>query len=70
MGNVLQTVGQRTDLSDEEDLQYLCLQNSSIFNDSYVSEIFENLPEFDGTILPDDVSILCFGYNQFPKCNF
>lgn len=58
MGNVLDVVKGRSDNSDEEDLEYLCTQNSAIFNDGYLSEIFERLPEFDGTSM-SEVGILC-----------
>jgi hypothetical protein len=53
MGNVLDVVKSKSDNSDEEDLEYLCTQNSAIFNDGYLGEIFESLPEFDGTEIPD-----------------
>ena len=53
MGNVLETGGPQSDATDEEDLVYLCVQNSSIFNDGYLSEVYESLPEFDGTDLPE-----------------
>ena len=53
MGNVLDVVKSKTDNSDEEDLEYMCTQNSAIFNDGFLGEIFESLPEFEGTVIAD-----------------
>lgn len=53
MGNVLDVVKSTSDKEDEEDLEFLAIQNSAIFNDGYLGEIFESLPEFDGTQIAD-----------------
>ena len=34
-----------------DDFSCLEIQNSAIFNDTYVAEIFEQLPEYEGTEL-------------------
>eukprot|EP01041_Mallomonas_annulata_P001367 gene1367-2639_t len=49
MGNVLDV----TVAAGDEDIKWLNVPNSNIFNDSYINGEYENLPKFDGT----DVSI-------------
>ena len=43
MGNVLE-IG-----SNDEDLKWLNLPNSTVFNDAYITSVYENLPKFNGT---------------------
>ena len=52
MGNVLDVVKEEGD-ANEEDIQYLSTQNSAIFNEGYLEEIFDSLPEFEGTLIPE-----------------
>jgi hypothetical protein len=50
MGNVLTCDDTTKALNDyQEDLKWLSVQNDAIFNDSYLAEVYENLPEFEGT---------------------
>jgi hypothetical protein len=41
-----------------DDFSCLEIQNSAIFNDTYVAEIFEQLPEFEGTELEEVIKNL------------
>jgi hypothetical protein len=55
MGNVLTCDDTTKALNDyQEDLKWLSVQNDAIFNDSYLAEVFDNLPEFEGTKLPEE----------------
>jgi hypothetical protein len=56
MGNVLDHPKSSSDTLTE-DLKWLAVQNSSLFNDSYVAEVYDTLPEFAGTELPVSKSI-------------
>ena len=51
MGNVLEHPKSAGDTL-LDDLKWLDVKNSSLFNDSYVAEVFDSLPEFSGTELP------------------
>ena len=50
MGNVLDAPKTSND-SYSDDLKWLSVQNDAIFNDSYIAEIYDSLPHFEGTIL-------------------
>lgn len=66
MGNVLTCEDTTKALNDyQEDLKWLSVQNDAIFNDSYLAEVFDNLPEFEGTLLPKEDQIL--DHNFTPK---
>jgi hypothetical protein len=54
MGNVLTFDTTKTSNDYQDDLKWLSVQNDAIFNDAYIAEIYENLPEFEGTSLPSD----------------
>ena len=50
MGNVIDSgVGD----GQSDDVKWMNTPNSTIFNDSYISSIYENLPKFDGTEIPE-----------------
>ena len=49
MGNVLDIP--KTGDAHAEDVEFLNKPNSTIFNDAYVSAVYESLPKFDGTEL-------------------
>jgi hypothetical protein len=48
MGNVLESTAE---CNSAEDFEWLNIQNSAIFNESYLSEVYETLPLFEGTDL-------------------
>jgi hypothetical protein len=54
MGNVLALESTKSSSDYQDDLKWLSVQNDAIFNDAYIAEVFENLPEFEGTTLPSD----------------
>jgi hypothetical protein len=66
MGNVLDVAKGAGD-TYTEDLKWLGIQNSAIFNDAYVSEIYQSLPVFEGTEI---VEVNVFHSIRFPhsKC--
>ena len=51
MGNVLDLESKK-DGYYEEDLEFLSVQNSAIFNEGFLGEIYDSLPEFEETSLP------------------
>jgi len=66
MGNVLDGPKSSGDIHTE-DLKWLSVQNDAIFNDAYVAEVFENLPIFEGTQLPEEVDEKTASQNFTPK---
>jgi hypothetical protein len=52
MGNVLETE------SNDEDIKWLNLPNSTVFNDTYVGSVYENLPKFSGTEIPSSKKVI------------
>ena len=51
MGNAAIQGEKDADSCLNEDLEWLNIQNSAIFNDSYVASVYEKLPAFEGTAL-------------------
>ena len=58
MGNVLDVAKGAGD-TYTEDLKWLGIQNSAIFNDAYVSEIYQSLPAFEGTEIVEVIFLQC-----------
>lgn len=59
MGNTSSSAVDGKDSSGLDDLQCLEIPNSAIFNDNYASEIYDSLPNYEGTVLDaaaDDAS--------------
>lgn len=54
MGNVLTMDTAKSSSDYQDDLKWLSVQNDAIFNDSYLAEVFESLPQFEGTIIPEE----------------
>jgi len=55
MGNVLDTP--RTGDVHSEDIDFLSKPSSTLFNDAYVNSVYENLPKFGGTNIPQTTVI-------------
>ena len=62
MGNAILGEKENADNCQSEDLEWLNIQNSAIFNDAYVSSVYEKLPAFEGTALPNVIE-------YFDLCN-